>query len=83
MAMPKRKHEHVINLYVSYVVKSQLETLAAERGESIASVIRRAFKVAIPILQRMWEVEELIIRQQCELLKEPPSCSSKLGKQGN
>lgn len=68
--MLKEKQDHVVNLYVSYRIKSQLEELAARRNLSLAGVIRRIFRIGIPILQRLWDTEDQLLREQSELLGE-------------
>ena len=68
--MPKPKHNHIVNLYVSYEIKSELEQLAKRRDQSLSSVIRRVFRVGIPILHRLWDTEDQLLREQSDLLRE-------------
>jgi hypothetical protein len=68
--MQKEKHEHIVNLYVSYDIKSALEQLACRRNQSLASVIRRVFRIGIPILHRLWDTEDQLLQEQSELLSE-------------
>ncbi len=68
--MTRSKREHVVNLYVSYEIKSALETLAQRRDLTLSSIIRRVFRIGIPILTRLWDTEDQLLTEQSELLAE-------------
>jgi len=68
--MEKQKRDHIVNLYVNYDLKSALEQLAQRRDQTLSSVIRRVLRIGVPILQRLWDTEDQLLREQSELLHE-------------
>ena len=51
------KHDHSLNIQVSWELKQALEELAQRYDRTLATVVRSLLRLGIPVLHGIWEAE--------------------------
>jgi predicted DNA-binding protein len=59
---PPEHFTHSLNLFVSWETKQALEDLARRHSRTLATTVRTALRIGIPLVQRVWEAEERKLR---------------------
>ena len=61
--------EHVLNVYVSYELKSRLVELAKRHERTTADLLRVIIKIGIPVMEGISEAEDQLTREYIGLFR--------------
>lgn len=65
----KLRGEHILNIHVSYELKSRLRELAGRYDRTTADIVRGVLKIGIPIMESLTQAEEIMVKEYIELFR--------------
>jgi predicted DNA-binding protein len=65
----KLRGDHVLNVYVSYELKSRLVALAKRHDRTTADILRAIIKIGIPVMEGVSEAEEQLCQEYIGLFR--------------
>ncbi len=66
----KLRGDHCINIFVSYELKSRLNSLAEKYDRTLADIVRAVLKIGIPVMEGISEAEETMMREYIDLSRQ-------------